>query len=165
MLRSDFQCNPLDKALISCHHYQNVSIDKNIYVSAALLWWLIKLKWQSLLRNSHTVYNEVLPLNLSTSVLRTLWFSQCKGVLRWFQCKTYTKQLILNYEDLYVDGVLPKGPYPPCLRMADRTLLAGYHRCVCACGGWGVGGGGASKFGRRLGSTDLAPARLCETLR
>ena len=26
------------------------------------------------------------------------------------------------------DGILPKGPYPPCLRMADRALLAGYPR-------------------------------------
>ena len=24
------------------------------------------------------------------------------------------------------DDILPKGPYPPCLRMADRALLAGY---------------------------------------
>ena len=30
-----------------------------------------------------------------------------------------------------IDGILPKGPYPPCLRMADRALLAGYHRNVC----------------------------------
>ena len=34
-----------------------------------------------------------------------------------------------------VDGILPKGPYPPCisppcLRMADRALLAGYPRCI-----------------------------------
>ena len=27
-----------------------------------------------------------------------------------------------------VDGILPKGSYPPCLRMADRALLAGYPR-------------------------------------
>ena len=26
------------------------------------------------------------------------------------------------------DGILPIGPYPPCLRMADRALLAGYPR-------------------------------------
>ena len=26
------------------------------------------------------------------------------------------------------DGILPKGPYPPCLRMADRAVLAGYPR-------------------------------------
>ena len=25
-----------------------------------------------------------------------------------------------------IDGILPKGPYPPCLRMADRALVAGY---------------------------------------
>ena len=25
-----------------------------------------------------------------------------------------------------IDGILSKGPYPPCLRMADRALLAGY---------------------------------------
>ena len=30
----------------------------------------------------------------------------------------------------HVDGILPKGPYPPCLRMADRALLAGYPRIV-----------------------------------
>ena len=29
-----------------------------------------------------------------------------------------------------IDGILPKGPYPPCLRMADRALLAGYPRYV-----------------------------------
>ena len=28
------------------------------------------------------------------------------------------------------DGILPKGLYPPCLRMADRALLAGYPRIV-----------------------------------
>ena len=27
-----------------------------------------------------------------------------------------------------IDGILPKGPYPPCLRMADRAPLAGYPR-------------------------------------
>ena len=26
-----------------------------------------------------------------------------------------------------IEGILPKGPYPPCLRMADRALLARYH--------------------------------------
>ena len=30
----------------------------------------------------------------------------------------------------HVEGILPKGPYPPCLRMADRALLAGYPRCL-----------------------------------
>ena len=38
----------------------------------------------------------------------------------------YTLEL-LN-EHTYPEGILPKGPYPPCLRMADRALLAGYPR-------------------------------------
>ena len=29
---------------------------------------------------------------------------------------------------IHIDGILPKGPYQPCLRMADRALLAGYPR-------------------------------------
>ena len=33
-----------------------------------------------------------------------------------------------NWEWPYIDGILPKGPYPPCLRMADRALSAGYPR-------------------------------------
>ena len=28
----------------------------------------------------------------------------------------------------HINGILPKGPYLPCLRLADRALLAGYHR-------------------------------------
>ena len=28
----------------------------------------------------------------------------------------------------YFEGLLPKGPYLPCLSMASRALLAGYHR-------------------------------------
>ena len=41
-----------------------------------------------------------------------------------------------------VEGILPKGPYLPCVSMAGRALLAGYHRykqctmraqCRCCC--------------------------------
>ena len=28
----------------------------------------------------------------------------------------------------YIEGILPKGPYLPCVSMAGRALLAGYHR-------------------------------------
>ena len=42
-----------------------------------------------------------------------------KGVENW---KIYTvKQIMICAEH---EGILPKGPYPPCLRMADRALLA-----------------------------------------
>ena len=33
-----------------------------------------------------------------------------------------------KYKDTQIDGFLPKEPYPPCLRMADMDLLAGYPR-------------------------------------
>ena len=34
---------------------------------------------------------------------------------------------------IHIDGILPKGLYPPCLRMADRALLAVYPRYICVC--------------------------------
>ena len=36
-----------------------------------------------------------------------------------------------NHYYPYIEGILPKGPYPPWLRMADRALLAGYPRYMC----------------------------------
>ena len=37
-----------------------------------------------------------------------------------------------QYTNTDIDSILPKGPYQPCLRMADRALLAGYPRyTVC----------------------------------
>ena len=32
---------------------------------------------------------------------------------------------------LQIEGILPKGPYLPCVSMAGRALLAGYHRNMC----------------------------------
>ena len=32
------------------------------------------------------------------------------------------------FRKTYIEGILPKGTYPPCLRMADKALLAGYPR-------------------------------------
>ena len=31
------------------------------------------------------------------------------------------------------EGILPKGPYLPCVSMAGRALLAGYHRIINPC--------------------------------
>ena len=31
---------------------------------------------------------------------------------------------------LYIEGILPKGPYLPCVSMAGRALLAGYPRYI-----------------------------------
>ena len=35
----------------------------------------------------------------------------------------------------HIDGILSKVPYPPCLRMSDRALLAGYPRYMLGCCG------------------------------
>ena len=32
--------------------------------------------------------------------------------------------------DSHIEGILPKGPYLPCVSMAGRVLSAGYHRYV-----------------------------------
>ena len=43
--------------------------------------------------------------------------------------KSQLRKLLLSIIlPLQFDGILPKGPYPPCLCMADRALLAGYPR-------------------------------------
>ena len=40
--------------------------------------------------------------------------------------ETESGKTIKKHRDPHIDGILPKGPYPPCLGMADRALLAGY---------------------------------------
>ena len=48
-------------------------------------------------------------------------------LLHLFYSKIINRQI--NLKD-HIEGILPKGPYPPCLRMADRALLAGYPQCL-----------------------------------
>ena len=43
------------------------------------------------------------------------------------------KLWIYIYVYTHIDGILPKGPYPTCLRMADGALLAGYPRYMIVC--------------------------------
>ena len=45
-----------------------------------------------------------------------------------------TRQLRHQHLTSEVEGILPRGPYPPCLRMADRARLAGYPRSEA----WGI---------------------------
>ena len=72
------------------------------------------------------------------SMVLTTWYSiqigNCKDskeVIPWSH-KKHTP---------YLDGILPKVPYPPSLRMADRAPLAGYpwshpHRHIMNCPLW-----------------------------
>ena len=44
---------------------------------------------------------------------------------QWHQWLSISTSLMVQFE-----GILPKGPYLPCLSMAGRALLAGYHRIM-----------------------------------
>ena len=48
------------------------------------------------------------------------------------------RSILILFYVLYIDGILLKGPCPPCLRMANRAVLAGYPRYICVglCSKW-----------------------------
>ena len=46
-------------------------------------------------------------------------------------CGITDMDLLEIMEIPHVEGILPKGPYLPCVSMAGRALLAGYPRCMC----------------------------------
>ena len=57
-----------------------------------------------------------------------------RGVHKWlvitYSCMTMSPKMTIKRMIFTIEGILPKGPYPPCLRMADRALLAGYPRHI-----------------------------------
>ena len=59
-------------------------------------------------------------------ILSTAYVYLYSKTNRWFDM--LIMQVYIHKE---FDGILPKGPYPPCLRMADRALLTGYPRISC----------------------------------
>ena len=42
--------------------------------------------------------------------------------------QTFVFIILDSYLHVYFEGIVQKGTYPPCLRMADRALFAGYLR-------------------------------------
>ena len=63
----------------------------------------------------------------------SIWSSLLPGYIHSFKeientQNRNTKCLVCCSYHLLIEGILPKGPYLPCLRMADRALLAGYPR-------------------------------------
>ena len=59
----------------------------------------------------------------STPLSRSVY---CSSVV----CCRVVYNLVRLCKGSHVEGILPKGPYPPCLRMADGALLVGFPRCV-----------------------------------
>ena len=64
--------------------------------------------------------------SVSLRLVNHVWFLFAYRIVRGLNLHTQLSGCL----HAYVDGILPKGPYPPCLRMADRALLAGYSRCI-----------------------------------
>ena len=52
----------------------------------------------------------------------------CSSQVKWLFHKT--SWIMLGKYHWYVEGILPKGPYLPCVSMAGRALLAGYPWCM-----------------------------------
>ena len=72
------------------------------------------------------------------SYLGVIWLLLCNSS-EWCNCiatrfcachhsSVFIECGVFHWE--HIDSILPKGPYPPCLRMADRALLAGYPRYI-----------------------------------
>ena len=62
----------------------------------------------------------------------------CSGhriALHWASDMVVMSSYIFMQADFYcikeIEGILPKGPYLPCVSMAGRVLLARYHRNLC----------------------------------
>ena len=66
-------------------------------------------------------------------------FQDAQQLAEWRQgmvCPLQVRSLMwILYSSLfyYIQSILPKGPYLPCLRMADRALLAGYPQYILSC--------------------------------
>ena len=73
----------------------------------------------------HSRIPQFLPSNptITNESLVAKQFPPAKWYPHFFNLSKY--KFPLNY-DVHIEGILPKGPYPPCLRMADRAFLAGY---------------------------------------
>ena len=81
--------------------------------------WLCKLQLHLL---------EILSVNLSKHVL-----SFAKSSLYALLCyarRSAGAVMSQFSSQVYIEGILPKGPYLPCVSMAGRALLAGYHRII-----------------------------------
>ena len=98
--------------------------------------WLVVTdgpKADSLLKSIATYHNVVcLESQLESWDIDCMDFqsNQCHAL---FFTLTGHASLTFNHSSAgaaYIKGILPKGPYLPCISMAGRALLAGYHRCM-----------------------------------
>ena len=124
-----------------CNHYSWRTLH-NILESGTARWIVLRVKW--LLNNgayTPATFWALLyryPVNLTTSA-QLIWrhnTSRFHLTVPTFQISTIIWSAIFSitgdkcHIQRYIEGILPKGPYPPRSRMADRAILAGYPRFV-----------------------------------
>ena len=51
---------------------------------------------------------------------------------KWKMCYVSLIRTIKTNSHKQIEGILPKWPYQPCLRVVDRALLAGYPRNIAS---------------------------------
>ena len=81
----------------------------DVYAHTRMLFWYLYPKLQS--NDGNEQQNNNLP-----------WVHNYFALIHALVC--FLQDIIYPF----IEGILPNGPYPLCLRMADRTLLAGYPR-------------------------------------
>ena len=88
------------------------------HLSRQWICWSIRWSWSIACRRCS---NYIFILDL-TSGFNVLGKDNCNGA-------SYIIDLTVIQWGLamHIDGIQPRGPYPPCLRMADRTLFGRIH--------------------------------------
>ena len=85
---------------------------------------IINDSWNQLMWNCQGILYQF-ARNISFAGLKFMYLIEPSNLVDLVTSSS-TKCLLLSIT--HIEGILQKGPYPPCLRMADRALLAGYPR-------------------------------------
>ena len=114
-----------------------------IGIKLIYLYWKFSDRFIELLKDCFHSLNLLLPFGFR--FLAILIYESAILFEVWFQCiyqsnfihllNQFSLYPIIPFQRLsiyiiiaYFEGILPKGPYRPCVSMAGRALLAGYHR-------------------------------------
>ena len=81
--------------------------------------------WLNCLSEKSPTLSISVPLSLSSG-----WAHKVTAIQKVFPSQTMTSSCT------YIEGILPKGPYLPCVSMAGRALLAGYPRIMDTDNSW-----------------------------
>ena len=89
--------------------------------------WLPEYQWVTLTNMGKVVHNVTFRTNGAiTAQNHDNDNLQSSAVITWSNMAWYGMHHYSDWDRVQNEGILPKGPYLPCLHMAGRALLAGY---------------------------------------